>query len=182
MLSRSEIIDRLKSFRDIDNNIDTSAYNTCFGLYVVKANKWHKTMLVIDRIHDNKVIYFDNRANNSNVATFLEDLVEAYSLDRDFKEPKEYIEGALDLLRGQPEASGYIIGDENDSMATYLASRTIRVFFNNKGELALIKLATRNEFFNPNSFLESARITLYLRGSLGFTTNLSNLIKQEVAQ
>ena len=182
MLSRSETINRLKRFKDIDNNADIKAFNTYIGLYVVKAHKWSKTMLIIDRTQNNKVIYFDNRASNTNVVAFLEDLAEAYNLDRDFKEPKEYIEGVLDLLRGQQEASGYIIGDEDDSMATYLASRAIRVFFNNKGELALIKLAARNEFFNPNSFLESTRISLYLRGSLGFTTNLSNLIKQEVSQ
>ena len=61
--------------------------------------------------------------------------------------------------------------------------RTIRAFFNNKRELTLIKLANRDVFFNPNSFfLESARITLYLKGSLAFSTSLSNLTKQEVSQ
>lgn len=182
MLSRSEIIDRLKSFEDIDIYGNIGAFNTDVGLYVVKAYKWSKTMLIIDRTQNNKVIYFDNRVLCADMVAFLKILAEAYNLDRDFKEPKEYIEGVIDLLRGQQEAIGYIIGGERDSRAAYLSSKTIRVFFNNKGELALIKLAAINEFFNPNSFLESARITLYLRGSLAFSTNLSNLLKQEVSQ
>ena len=98
------------------------------------------------------------------------------------REHKEYIEGVTDLLRGQQEALGYMIGGERDSRDAYLAGRTIRVFFNNKRELTLIKLANRDVFFNPNSFfLESARITLYLKGSLAFSTSLSNLTKQEVS-
>lgn len=129
MLSRSEIIEGLKSFKDIDT--------------------------------------YDN--------------LEAYNLDRDFRERKEYKEGVIDLLRGQQEALGYMIGGERDSRDAYLAGRTIRVFFNNKKVLTLIKLANRDVFLNPNSFLESARITLYLKGSLAFSTNLGNLTKQEVS-
>ena len=101
MLSRSEIIDRLKSFKDIGTNTDTVAYNTHVGLYVVKVHKWAEPTLIIDRIQDNKVIYFDNRASNNNVAAFLEDLAEAYNLNRDFKEPKEYAEGLINILKGQ---------------------------------------------------------------------------------
>ena len=74
-----------------------------------------------------------------------------------------------------------MIGGERDSRDAYLAGRTIRVFFNNKKVLTLIKLANRDVFLNPNSFLESARITLYLKGSLAFSTNLGNLTKQEVS-
>lgn len=111
MLSRSEIIDRLKSFKDIDTYTNIEAFNTDVELYVVRSHTWHKTILIIDRAQDNKVIYLDNR------------------------------------------------------------------------ELTLIKLANRDVFFNPNSFfLESARITLYLKGSLAFSTSLSNLTKQEVSQ
>ena len=182
MLSRSEIIDRLKSFKDIDTYNDIEAFNTEVGLYVVKAYKWHKTMLIIDRAQDNKVIYLDNRVLCADMRTFLKVLAEAYNLDRDFKEPKEYIGGVIDLLRGQQEALGYMIGGERDSRAAYLASRTIRVFFNNNGKLTLIKLADRDIFLNPNSFLESAKITLYLKGSLAFSTNLGNLTKQEVSR
>lgn len=183
MLSRSEIIDRLKSFKDFDTYTNIEAFNTDVELYVVRSHTWHKTMLIIDRAQDNKVIYLDNRVLCADMGTFLKVLAEAYNLDRDFRERKEYIEGVIDLLRGQQEALGYMIGGERDSRDAYLAGRTIRVFFNNKGELTLIKLANRNAFFNPNSFfLESARITLYLKGSFAFSTSLSNLIKQEVSQ
>ena len=182
MLSRSEIIDRLKSFKDFDTYTNIEAFNTDVGLYVVKSCVWHKTMLIIDRVQDNKVIYLDNRILCADMGTFLKVLAEAYNLDRDFREHKEYIEGVIDLLRGQQEALGYMIGGERDSRDAYLAARAIRVFFNNKRELTLIKLANRNVFFNPNSFLESANITLYLRGSLDFSTDLKNLIKQEVSQ
>ena len=182
MLSRSEITDKLKSFKDIDTYINIEAFNTDVGLYVVKSYMWRKTMLIIDRAQDNKVIYLDNRVLCADMRTFLKVLADAYNLDRDFKEPKEYLKGVIDLLRGQQEALGYMIGGERDSSAAYLAGRTIRVFFNNKGELTLIKLANRDIFLNPNSFLESARITLYLKGRLGFTTNLGNLIKQEVSR
>lgn len=182
MLSRSEIIEGLKGFKDFDTYTNIEAFNTDVGLYVVKSCVWHKTMLIIDRVQDNKVIYLDNRILCANMWTFLKVLAEAYNLDRDFRERKEYIKGVIDLLRGQQEALGYIIGGERDSRDAYLAGRTIRVFFNNKRELTLIKLANRDVFFNPNSFfLESARITLYLRGSLAFSTSLSNLIKQEVS-
>lgn len=182
MLSRSEIIEGLKGFKDFDTYTNIEAFNTDVGLYVVKSCVWHKTMLIIDRAQDNKVIYLDNRVLCADMRTFLKVLAEAYNLDRDFKEPKEYIEGVIDLLRGQQEALGYIIGGDRDSRYAYLAARAIRVFFNNKRELTLIKLANRNVFFNPNSFLESANITLYLRGSLDFSTDLKNLIKQEVSQ
>lgn len=182
MLSRSEIIEGLKSFKDFDTYTNIEAFNTDVGLYVVKSCVWHKTMLIIDRVQDNKVIYLDNRVLCADMRAFLKVLAEAYNLDRDFREHKEYIEGVIDLLRGQQEALGYMIGGERDSRDAYLAGRTIRVFFNNKRELTLIKLANRNVFFNPNSFfLESARITLYLKGSLAFSTSLSNLIKQEVS-
>ena len=183
MLSRSEIIEGLKGFKDFDTYTNIEAFNTDVGLYVVKSCVWHKTMLIIDRVQDNKVIYLDNRILCADMGTFLKVLAEAYNLDRDFRERKEYIEGVIDLLRGQQEALGYMIGGERDSRNASLAGRTIRVFFNNKGELTLIKLANRDTFFNPNSFfLESARITLYLKGSLAFSTSLSNLIKQEVSQ
>ena len=182
MLSRSEIIEGLKGFKDFDTYTNIEAFNTDVGLYVVKSCVWHKTMLIIDRVQDNKAIYLDNRILCADMGTFLKVLAEAYNLDRDFREHKEYIEGVIDLLRGQQEALGYMIGGERDSRDAYLAGRTIRVFFNNKRELTLIKLANRDVFFNPNSFfLESARITLYLKGSLAFSTSLSNLIKQEVS-
>lgn len=182
MLSRSEIIEGLKGFKDFDTYTNIEAFNTHVGLYVVKSCVWHKTMLIIDRVQDNKVIYLDNRILCADMGTFLKVLAEAYNLDRDFREHKEYIEGVIDLLRGQQEALGYMIGGERDSRDAYLAGRTIRVFFNNKRELTLIKLANRDVFFNPNSFfLESARITLYLKGSLAFSTSLSNLTKQEVS-
>ena len=183
MLSRSEIIEGLKGFKDFDTYTNIKAFNTDVGLYVVKSYVRHKTMLIIDRVQDNKVIYLDNRILCADMGTFLKVLAEAYNLDRDFRERKEYIEGVIDLLRGQQEALGYMIGGERDSRDAYLAGRTIRVFFNNKKELTLIKLANRDIFFNPNSFfLESANITLYLRGSLDFSTDLKNLIKQEVSQ
>lgn len=183
MLSRSEIIEGLKSFKDINTYDNLEAFNTDVGLYVAKSCIWHKTMLIIDRAQDNKVIYLDNRVLCADMRAFLKVLAEAYNLDRDFKEHKEYMEGVLNLLRGQQEALGYMIGGERDSRNAYLSGRTIRVFFNNKRELTLIKLANRNIFFNPNSFfLESARITLYLKGSLAFSTSLSNLTKQEVSQ
>ena len=182
MLSRSEIIEGLKGFKDFDTYTNIEAFNTDVGLYVVKSCVWHKTMLIIDRVQDNKAIYLDNRILCADMGTFLKVLAEAYNLDRDFREHKEYIEGVIDLLRGQQEALGYMIGGERDSRDAYLAGRTIRVFFNNKRELTLIKLANRDVFFNPNSFfLESARITLYLKGSLAFSTSLSNLTKQGVS-
>ena len=183
MLSRSEIIEGLKGFKDFDTYANIEAFNTDVGLYVVKSCVWHKTMLIIDRVQDNKVIYLDNRVLCADMGTFLKVLAEAYNLDRDFRERKEYIEGVIDLLRGQQEVLGYIVGGERDSRDASLAGRTIRAFFNNKRELTLIKLANRDVFFNPNSFfLESARITLYLKGSLAFSTSLSNLTKQEVSQ
>ena len=183
MLSRSEIIDRLKSFKDFDTYTNIEAFNTDVGLYVVKSCVWHKTMLIIDRVQDNKVIYLDNRVLCADMRAFLKVLAEAYNLDRDFREHKEYIEGVIDLLRGQQEALGYMIGGERDSRDAYLAGRTIRVFFNNKRELTLIKLANRDVFLILIAFfLESARITLYLKGSLAFSTSLSNLTKQEVSQ
>ncbi|WXG60248.1 hypothetical protein VB002_00605 [Campylobacter concisus] len=112
MLSRSEIIDRLKSFKDFDTYTNIEAFNTDVGLYVVKSCVWHKTMLIIDRVQDNKVIYLDNRILCADMGTFLKVLAEAYNLDRDFRERKEYIEGAIDLLRGQQEVLGYIVGAE----------------------------------------------------------------------
>lgn len=168
------------------NNKQEFKYGNRLSALIIGDNNYHimdynTLLLVLDK--DNRVVYFDNRILCADMGTFLKVLAEAYNLDRDFRERKEYIEGAIDLLRGQQEVLGYIVGGERDNRDASLAGRTIRAFFNNKRELTLIKLANRDVFFNPNSFfLESARITLYLRGSLAFSTDLKNLIKQEVSQ
>ena len=179
---RDETISDLRSFKAFcDEGMVT--FNIDEGLYVVKEGKRLKTILIIDTMRDNKIIYFNNSlADDISLSGIFSYLIEAYTLDNHYKEPREYIEGALDLLKGQ-SLEGYIITrNPDDKIVTYLASRNLKLYFDNKGKLTLLKLLGRDEFFDPNNILNGAIVTIYLRGALAISTSMENLLKQEVSQ
>ena len=179
---RDDTINDLRSFKAFCD-VGMVTFNIDERLYVIKEVRGLKTILIIDTMQDNKIIYFDNSLSyNTSLSGVFSYLVEAYSLDNHYKEPREYMEGVFDLLKGQsPE--GYIVTrNPDDKIVTYLASRNLKLYFDNEGKLTLLKLLSRDEFFNPNNILNGARVTIYLKGALAVSTSMENLLKQEVVQ
>lgn len=137
----------------------------------VKAWEWAKTFTIQDYNtvllvkYNGALIYFNNKYYSQTTSRLQNLLKEVFNIVA-------------------PERKAYLFDTEPKEMYYTDATECYRgsVFFNNNGKLTLIKLTDRDIFLNPNSFLESAKITLYLKGSLAFSTNLGNLTKQEVSR
>lgn len=174
---RDEIINDLRSFR-VFRNEDMLTFNIDDRLYLVRDARWLKTILIIDREQDNKVIYYNSLlADYPNISNVLDYLIEAYNLDEYYKKPREYMEEMFNLLKGQMKEGYIITRNPDDKLVTYLASRNVKLYFDSRGKLALIRLLSKDEFFNPNSILNGAAVTIYIDEALVLSTDLKNLIK-----
>ena len=182
MLNRSEIINKLRGF-DVFFNSDINAFNIQNRFYVIRLYKYSTSLLIIDLLQGGRVIYLNNTLrDNPNAKDAFSLLVEAYNL-ADYNEPREYMNGALDLLKGQVQDAYVLARDPRDSLANEIDTKKVKLYFNDKGQLTLIMRGLNGKiFYNPNSLFDNTEVFIAYSGLAFFSTEIKNLTKQEVSR